>query len=309
MPGSPPSGDTNRTILFADVRDSSRITERLGNVDSRQLIGALMTDLGATTVGHNGTVIKTIGDEIMSAFGTPLDAALAAIDMQRALLVRPPVDGVRPQIGIGLNAGPVVIEAGDVFGDVVNVASRLVGKAMAGQILTTGATLDGLEEAGIFSRTLGEHVMRGRGEPVKLCEILWRGETAQLTALAPKFAEVPHASLELRLADQVVKTTSEEAEAVTMGRGAENSLVVAGTSASRLHAKITTRSGRFYLVDHSTNGTFVRQAGDDEISVHIDEVLLTGSGFIRLGAPLSEEGALDIAFRTSGNPDAGGSPP
>lgn len=309
MPGSPPSGDTNRAILFADVRDSAGITERLGNVDSRQLIGALMTDLGVITGAHNGSVIKTIGDEIMSAFRTPLDAALAAIDMQRDLLVRPPVDGMRPQVGIGLNAGPVVIEGGDVFGDVVNVASRLVGKAMAGQILTTGATLDGLEEAGIVSRSLGEHLMRGRGEHVNLCEILWRGETAQLTTLAPKIAGVPHGSIELRLGDQVVKTTSEEAEAVTLGRDAENSLVVSGTSASRQHAKVTTRSGRFYLVDHSTNGTFVRQAGEDEISVHRDEVLLTGCGFIRLGAPLSEEGALDIAFQTSGDPDAGGSPP
>ncbi len=308
MPGSPSSADTNRAILFADVRDSTGITERLGNVESRQLIGALMTDLGVITGAHNGSVIKTIGDEIMSAFGTPLAAASAAIEMQRDLFARPPLEGMRPRVGIGLNAGPVLIEGGDVFGDVVNVASRLVAKAMAGQILTTGATLDGLEEAGIFSRSLGEHLMRGRGEHVHLCEILWRGETAQLTTLAPKIAEVPYGSLELRFADQVVTTTSEEVEPVTLGRGPENSLVVPGTSASREHAKITTRSGRFYLVDHSTNGTYVRQAGDDEIAVHRDEVLLTGSGFIRLGDPLSEEGALDIVFETSGDPEAGGSP-
>lgn len=308
MPGSPPAGDTHRAILFADVRDSSGITERLGNVDSRQLIGALLTDLGVITVEHSGSVIKTLGDEIMSVFGTPLDAALAAIDMQRAVVSRPSVDGQRPQIGIGLNAGPVVIEADDVFGDVVNLTSGLVGKAMAGQILTTGATLDGLGEAWIFSRSLGEHLIKGRGERVQLCEILWRGETAQLTTLAPKITEVPHGSLELRLEDQVVKTTSEEAEAVTLGRGVENSLVVPGTSASRRHAKVTTRSGRFYLVDHSTNGTFVRHAGEDEISVHRDEVLLTGCGFLRLGAPLSEEGAVDIAFETSGGPEPRGSP-
>lgn len=308
MPDSPPSGDTDRAILFADVRDSSGITERLGNVGSRQLIGALLTDLGVITVEHGGSVIKTLGDEIMSAFATALDAALAAIDMQRAVVSRPSVDGQKPQVGIGLNAGPVVIEGGDVFGDVVNLASGLVNKAMAGQILTTGATLDDLGEAWIFSRSLGEHLIKGRGERVQLCEILWRGETAQLTTLAPKIAEVPHCSLELRLADQVVKTTSDDAEAVTLGRGDENSLVVPGTSASRRHAKVTTRSGRFYLVDHSTNGTFVRHAGEDEISVHRDEVLLTGSGFIRLGAPLSEEGAHDIAFETSGGPAPGGSP-
>ncbi len=225
--------------------------------------------------------------------------------MQRDLLARPSVEGTRLQVGIGLNAGPVLIERGDLFGDVVNVASRLVDKAMAGQILTTGATLEGLKEMGIFFRSLGEHLVKGRDKQVHLCEILWRGETAMLTTLAPKIAEIPRTSLELRLADRCVTTTTEEPGAVTLGRGAENSMVVPGTSASREHAKITARSGRFYLVDHSTNGTYVRRAGEDEIAVHRDEVLLTGSGFIRLGDPLSEEGALDIAFETSGDAAVG----
>ena len=98
-------------------------------------MAALMDELGATTVAHNGVVIKLMGDEVMSAFEEPRDAALAAIQMQCDLAVRPLVHGVRPKIGIGLNAGAVVMDGGDVFGDVVIVAARLVSHAAGAQIL------------------------------------------------------------------------------------------------------------------------------------------------------------------------------
>ncbi len=292
-------GDTTRTILFADVRGSTGITERLGNVESRRLVGALLAELGGVTTSNNGTVIKTIGDEIMSSFETPVDAASAAIDMQRALTARPTVSGIRAQVGIGLNSGPVVVEEGDLFGDAVNVASRLVGKAAAGQILTTGETLEGPDMNWVLSRSLGDHLLQGREENVNLCEILWRGETAQLTTLAPKLALAPRVSLEIRLGEQVVRRTSQDPDALTLGRGEENSLAVTGASASRQHAKVTTRGGRFYLADHSTNGTYVRQIDGDEILVHRDEIVLVGHGFIRLGDPLSEKVGVDIVFRTS----------
>jgi adenylate cyclase len=292
--------DQNRTVLFADVRDSTGLTEQLGDIVSRRLIGTLMEELEATTVAHGGSVIKKIGDEIMAAFEEPRDAARAAIRMQRNLLGRPPVSGVRPQIGIGLNAGPVVMEDGDLFGDVVIVAARLVSNAVATQILTTGDTLAAVGDPDIVSRSLGEHLLKGREEPVDLCEILWRGETALLTAVAPKLSEVPRSSLELRLGTAVLRRTSDAMQPIELGRSEECTLVVPATSSSRKHAKITPRGGRFYLVDHSTNGTYVLQANGDELVVHRDEIMLVGSGHIRLGDPLSEPlgepGPLDIAF-------------
>ena len=72
-----------------------------------------------------------------------------------------------------------------------------------------------------MTRSLGAHVLKGREEPVDLCEILWRGETAQLTTLAPKLAETPRSSLELRLGDQVVRTKSDSREWIIPGRSAE----------------------------------------------------------------------------------------
>jgi adenylate cyclase len=291
--------NTHRAILFADVRDSTGITEQLGDVVSRDLIGTLLDELAQTTRAHHGTVVKTIGDEVMSAFDNPRDASWAAIQMQRDLLVRPPVDGIRPQIGIGFNAGAVVVAGGDLFGDVVIVAARLVANAVAGQILTTGPTLDAIADSGILARSLGHHIVKGRDEPVDLREILWRGETSQLTTLGPRLEQAPRATLALRLGEQSAHTTGDSTEPIVLGRSPDCTLVVPGTAASRKHAKVTARGGRFYLLDQSTNGTFVRQSDGREIVVHRDEILLTGSGFIRLGEPTTEAGPLDIAFETA----------
>ena len=72
----------------------------------------------------------------------------------------------------------------------------------------------------------------------------------------------------------------------------------AGSSASRAHAKVVRRGSRFYLEDHSTNGTYLVGVDGNEIFVHRDQVLLQGAGRIRLGEPTGEPGPLDIQYKT-----------
>ena len=71
--------EAERTVLFADVCDSTGIAETLGNVASRSIIAEILGKLRAVTEGVGGTVIKTIGDEIMCAFPTPMDGIAAAV--------------------------------------------------------------------------------------------------------------------------------------------------------------------------------------------------------------------------------------
>ena len=92
--------------------------------------------------------------------------------------------------------------------------------------------------------------------------------------------------------------TSRSTEPVTLGRGGECSLVVPSTSASRAHARVVQRAGRFYLEDHSTNGTYMKPTDGNEIFVHRDQILIQGAGRIRLGEPVSVKGPLDIEFET-----------
>ena len=289
----------NRTILFADVCGSTRLIEALGDGQGWQVIGGVLQELGQITEDLRGTVIKTIGDEILASFESTLDAIAAAVDMQRAMQERTAAHGHPIEIQIGLHAGPVLFEAGDVFGDVVNVASRVTTISAAGQVLTTLHTLEQAQEADIPSRSLGEHGVKGREERLHLCEVLWREETQQLTTVAPKIDKDWANRAELRLGDQVQLMSSGSAESLSLGRGAQSALVVPDTGASRNHAMITARSGRFYLADHSTNGTYVLPDGGTEIFIHRDEVLLQGAGSIRLGGSFSETGPVDIEYEIS----------
>ena len=290
--------EADRTILFADIVDSTGITEAIGNVASRSFIAEVLDELASITESVGGTVIKTIGDEIMTSFESPMDGISAAVDMQRAVAVRPSVEGNPCRIRIGLHAGSVLMEAGDVFGDVVNVAARVVGLAAGEQVLTTGSTMERVEKDAVPFRSLGVHGVRGRDERLHLCEVLWRGETAQMTVVAPKLERLPAAELHIQLGDQELSLKGDSGDSLSLGRGQECSLVVPSTNASRAHADVLCRGGRFYLDDHSTNGTYVRPDGANEIFVHRDQVQLQGSGLIRLGEPIAIKGPLDIEFRT-----------
>lgn len=290
--------EAERTVLFADVCDSTGIAEALGNVASRSIITEILGKLRVVTEAMNGTVIKTIGDEIMVAFESPMDGIAAAVDMQRAVSAMAPVNGIHARVRIGLHSGKVLLENGDLFGDVVNVSARVVAMAAGEQVLTTGTTIEMIGDGLVPFRSLGVHGVRGRDERLHLCEVLWRGETAQMTVVAPKLDRMPKAELEIRLGDKVLKLKGDAKEALSIGRGAECSLVVPSSSASRAHADVLSRGGRFYLDDHSTNGTYVKPEGANEVFVHRDQALLQGSGLIRLGEPISVKGPLDIEYST-----------
>ena len=288
--------EADRTILFADICDSTGFTETLGDTESRKHIASILDDLAVVTQQQNGVVIKTIGDEIMCAFETPVEGIIAAVAMQRALAGRPYGNGVPSRVKIGVHSGPVILEGGDVFGDVVNVAARVISLAAANQVLTTGQTLDGVDAPDLTFRSLGKHQVRGRDEELDLCEVLWRGETSAMTALAPKLAALPTAELELRMGEQTLSMTKSSSEPSTLGRGGECTFTIPGGSVSREHAKVVRRGSRFYLEDHSANGTYVKPRDGNEIFVHRDEVQLQGAGRIRLGEPLSVPGPLDIGY-------------
>ena len=92
-------------ILFADIAGSTRLYEMLGNDEAQRIVQQVMSLLTVATNAHNGTVIKTIGDEILCTFTTVDEAMLAAGEMHRALqlagaagVLRPPNISVR--IGI-----------------------------------------------------------------------------------------------------------------------------------------------------------------------------------------------------------------
>jgi len=134
-----------RAVLFVDVTDSTRIYELLGDRQALVLIEQLFGQLDKTAAGHGGSVVKKLGDGMVCAFPTPDAALQAACEMQLAALGMPAARGAdRLAIKIGFTFGPVVLSGGDVFGDTVNVCSRLVALANPEQVLTTQQTVDAM---------------------------------------------------------------------------------------------------------------------------------------------------------------------
>lgn len=286
-----------RTILFADVRGSTRIIETVGDAEGLAFVAGILDELAEVTGRFRGRVVKTIGDEVMSSFEEPLDAIIAAAEMQRLVRQREPLGDIRPQIKVGIHGGPVILEDEDVHGDVVNVAARVVGMAKGEQILTTAETLAELGEAQLPTRSLGFHELRGKDAPLELREVLWEENPDMLTTMPAAERPELEAQLEIRVGARVLQMSSPGGEARSIGRGEENDLVVADSSASRNHADIVPRGGRFYLRDHSTNGTYVRPRGGEEMFVHRDEILLGGRGSIRLGRSFAEPEGPALEYR------------
>jgi class 3 adenylate cyclase/tetratricopeptide (TPR) repeat protein len=129
-------------ILFTDIRGSTTFFKIHGDIAGRLMMQRHYDMLFPIIEEHNGRVVKTVGDSIMATFSDPATAVKAAIAMQRKLFsynaTKPHEDPIR--IRIGINFGKGIIEENDVFGDVVNVASKLVSVGESEQIVV-GASI------------------------------------------------------------------------------------------------------------------------------------------------------------------------
>ena len=286
--------DIEVAILFADVVGSTRLYDLMGDLRARDMVATCIEVMRSATEQRQGTVIKTMGDEVMATFPTA-DAALnAAAQMQQQISSHAElkVDGQPVSIRIGCHFGPVMLENRDVFGAAVHTANRMTSQAKAGQIVTTAATVEQLSpEWRAACRQIDIATLKGQGNEVVLYEVLW--QTEDVTSMVPGIAgdARPGRSLRLRLrTDDRELLVDERHSSVTIGRAEDNDVVVKGNLISRLHARIEISRNKFVLTDQSTNGTFVQASDGEESFVRRDSLQIKGQGMIGLGR-LPERGS------------------
>lgn len=290
-----------RAVLFADVTDSTRIYELLGDAQAHTLIEQLLWLLGKAAAAQGGTVVKKLGDGMVCAFPTPDEACLAACEMQLTALNTPaarPAD--RLAVRIGFTYGSVVLSDGDVFGDTVNVCSRLVALANPEQVLTTHQTTEAMSpQLRERCRQLFPIRVRGRHEEIIACNVQYREDpdatetNLRLTALTRGRELVLKLTYggELR----VLRTAG---TGMRVGRDKDNDLVVESHFASRSHARIYPREGHFVLQDLSSNGTYLLVDGStSEILLRREEAVLTDRGWVGLGNSAARHGDHTLRFR------------
>jgi hypothetical protein len=280
--------DSELVILFADVVGSTRLFEKLGDEAARDLVAICVGIMRRASEQHGGRVVKTMGDEIMATFEDCDSSLDAAVQMQTEINAHPGlvVDGQQVAIRIGAHFGPAVVEPRDVFGAAVHTANRMTSQAKASQIIVSDAIYQRLSvEWRGMTRQVDVSVPRGQHGEIGVYEVLWQGE--DVTSMLPAIATITehHRSFRIRLRyrDQEITLDDRQRANLTIGRGDDNDLVVGGNLVSRLHARIEAGKNRFFLVDQSTNGSFVRGEKGEDAFVRRDTMSLQGRGMIGLG--------------------------
>jgi len=294
-------------ILFADISDSTGLYDKLGDRVARELVARCLQAMTTEVRFHGGTVIKTIGDEIMATFPLADFALASACGIQVALTAGMPDAEVALAVRIGVHYGPLILEAGDVFGDAVNIAARITAMALPGEILTSQETIHACNPArgtmaSLMVLPMRRAPIKGKGEPLKLMRVApvddaTEDHTSVLETQVTRTRRFPERLL-LRYGDRQVTVDAARTGAI-LGRGDACEIVVNHKLASRQHARVEFSLGRFVLVDLSVNGTYVRLSDGAPVRLLRENLILRGSGIISLGQPIVGETPNQVRFEVA----------
>lgn len=164
------------TIMFTDLKGSTSIAETEGDVVSRILMKEHNELVIPTIQQHNGVFVKSIGDGTLSYFDDALDAVRAAVMIQQGMDQLNMSQKFKTPIlmRIGLHSGQCIVEKHDIFGDVVNTASRFESSANPGEIFMSEDTYNALsDKSEIYCRFVKQVTLKGKKEHYNAYKAFW----------------------------------------------------------------------------------------------------------------------------------------
>ena len=183
------------TIFFSDIRGFTEYTDAHGDAASWRMLQHHNDIVREQIALFGGHVVKTIGDSFMVSFNAARPAISCAVAIQRVLeQYNRSEQGPRIDVGVGINTGEPVQDAGDLFGGAVNLAARICAAAGPGEILvseTVRGLVGRMEGVGIELR--GDVALKGFHDPQRLYRIVWNG-VAGASAPATMVQTAPEAS-------------------------------------------------------------------------------------------------------------------
>ena len=185
-------------ILAADVAGYSRLMGADEEGTLARLNAHRRALLDPKIAEHGGRIVKTTGDGLLAEFPSVVDAVRCAVEVQRGMAGRnvavPAAE--RIEFRIGINLGDIIVEAGDIFGDGVNIAARLEGLAEPGGVLISNTVDDQVRDRLPFAFTdLGDQQVKNIARPVRVYRVAAQAQPMPETALPlpgkPSIAVLP----------------------------------------------------------------------------------------------------------------------
>jgi class 3 adenylate cyclase/pSer/pThr/pTyr-binding forkhead associated (FHA) protein len=258
------------TVMFTDIKGSTAYFEKYGDVAGLMMVHQCNDSLRQIVEKHGGRVVKTIGDAIMATFEDCKESVQASIEMQKALVdfnaPKPEQDHVF--IRIGLNYGLGIVKSNDVFGDVVNVASRVESAALPEQIVISDSVKEQIDKAGVFKIShIGRFSLKGKEGDRDLFEVSWsdkmavRPAAAHTAVAAPKAARVtPKYRLQhIKKDGSMGQEHDLKSGKLSLGKSQGDLQYPTDPTLAPLHARFFVEDGQLFVEDLSEGkGVFVR---------------------------------------------------
>lgn len=163
----------NLTILFVDIAGFTATTSRQSRAENAHLLHTFERTLLPLIKRFKGNVVKSIGDALLLTFRSPTDAMLCSMALQDAMhahnLNAP--DDQKIHIRVAANLGEVRVTKKDIFGEPVNVASRIEGVAPADEIYLSEAVYMAMNKAEVPAQEVGFKELAGISQPVRVYSI------------------------------------------------------------------------------------------------------------------------------------------
>lgn len=274
---------TELTILFADICRSTVLFDQLGDQAALALVMGALEMAGDIAKQNQGTVIGTIGDEILCTFESPEAALITASQLHSGIHNNASMLEHQLAWRIGINNGKVVCTSDNVYGDTVNMAARLAQQAKANQTLVSSTAANLVREnlRGQLRR-IGQLSLQGKAGMTEVHELL-EADTGEAITEVTKSEEIPSRSF-LMTARYRTRRMRFDPMLIRFlfGRGMDCDQAIDHPTISREHAEFLYRNGQFLLRDFSTNGSVVLQGNRVE-RLHRSSIQLKGNGRIFLG--------------------------
>ena len=182
------------TVMFTDLKGSTALAEKAGDIAVRGMLKRHHDLIIESVKAHGGVLVKTIGDGSLSHFEDALAACRAAVAIQRGMeaINLAKTYNVLLLTRIGMHTGECLLEKNDVFGDVVNTASRFESAATAGEILISEETYNAVSDKSEFYTRFDRNVdLKGKSLPFKAYIVFWDPREIELDRARPAAVAKP----------------------------------------------------------------------------------------------------------------------